>query len=96
MEGGRGWPGPFFADAGATWSASEALTPAFDPLLGWPQQDKLGDYYDMVSDDQGAHVAFAATFNGEQDVYYMRLEPGPIFADGFESGDSSAWSATVE
>ena len=84
----------FSLDAGVSWSANEVLTPAFDPLLGWPQQDKLGDYYDMVSDDQGAHIAFAATFNGEQDVYYMRLEPGLIFADGFESGDTSAWSFT--
>jgi hypothetical protein len=41
--------------------------------VGWPVQQKLGDYYDMVSDDVGAHVAWAATFNGEQDVYYTRI-----------------------
>jgi hypothetical protein len=81
----------FSTDAGDTWSANEPLTPAFDPHLGWPQQDKLGDYYDMVSDNEGAHVAFAATFNGEQDVYYMRLISGLIFADDFESGGTSAW-----
>ena len=33
-------------------------------------QSKLGDYYDMKSDNGGADVAYAATFNGEQDVYY--------------------------
>jgi len=27
----------------------------------------------MVSDKVGAHVAYAATFNGEQDVYYLRI-----------------------
>ena len=27
----------------------------------------------MVSDRVGAHLVYAATFNGEQDVYYLRL-----------------------
>jgi hypothetical protein len=82
----------------------------------------------MVSDATGAHVAYAATFNGEQDVYYLRIgdydcnsngigdavdissgtsldrnsngipdecEGLAIFADGFESGDTSGWSTTV-
>ncbi|MHC5114834.1 MAG: choice-of-anchor J domain-containing protein [Planctomycetota bacterium] len=33
----------------------------------------MGDYFDMVSDDSGADLAYAATFNGEQDVYYIRI-----------------------
>ena len=49
------------------------LTPAFDPHVGWPQQNKMGDYFDMNSDDLGADLAYAATFNGEQDVYYIRI-----------------------
>jgi hypothetical protein len=60
-------------DGGATWTPSEVVSPSFDPHLGWPDQNKLGDYYDMVSDKVGAHVAYAATFNGEQDVYYLRI-----------------------
>jgi hypothetical protein len=60
-------------DGGATWSANLALSPPFDPHLGWPQQNKLGDYYGMVSDRVGADVVYAATFNGEQDVYYLRI-----------------------
>ena len=28
----------------------------------------------MVSDDGGANLAYAATFNGEQDVYFLRVE----------------------
>ena len=82
-------------DGGITWSANIALSPPFDPHLGWPQQNKLGDYYDMVSEDDLVHIAWAATFNGEQDVYYLRLVTGPLFADGFESGDTTAWAATV-
>jgi hypothetical protein len=60
-------------DGGTSWSANARLSDEFNPLVGWPQQDKLGDYYDMVSDENGAHIAWAATFNGEQDVYYSRL-----------------------
>ena len=63
----------FSTDAGQTWSPSVPVGPAFDPHLGWPNQNKLGDYYDMVSDRVGAHVAYAATYNGEQDVYYVRI-----------------------
>ncbi len=63
----------FSIDAGMTWSTNVALSPPFDPHLGWPQQNKLGDYYDMVSDRLGVHVAYAATFNGEEDVYYLRI-----------------------
>jgi hypothetical protein len=80
-------------DAGTTWSANEIVSPSFDPHVGWPQQDKIGDYYDMVSDSTGAHIAYSATFNGEQDVYYLHLGPPALFWDGFESGDTSAWSA---
>ncbi len=117
----------FSEDGGTSWSASQELSPSWDPLLGWPNQNKIGDYYDMVSDLVGAHLAWAATFNGEQDVYYLRIgdydcnsngigdlidiaggsspdrngngipdecEPNAIFFDGFESGDTSAWSTT--
>jgi len=84
----------YSTDAGQTWSTSEIISPAFDPHLGWPQQNKLGDYYDMVSDSTGAHIAYAATFNGEQDVYYLHLDRA-LFRDGFESGDLSAWSTST-
>jgi len=60
-------------DAGVTWAANVALSPAFDPHIGWPQQNKMGDYFDMTSDNLGADLAYAATFNGEQDVYYIRI-----------------------
>ncbi|MEZ5033123.1 MAG: FlgD immunoglobulin-like domain containing protein [Saprospiraceae bacterium] len=60
----------FSEDGGITWAPNTRLTEEFNPYLGWPMQEKIGDYFHMVSDDGGAHIAFAATFNGEQDIYY--------------------------
>jgi hypothetical protein len=62
-------------DEGRTWSKNIAVSVPFNTHLGWPNQNKLGDYYDLVSDETGVNVAFAATFNGEQDVYFIRLFP---------------------
>jgi hypothetical protein len=73
-------------DGGVTWSLNEKLSPAWDSHVGWPNQNKIGDYYDMVSDRVGAHVAWAATFNGEQDVYYLRIGDYDCNANGV--GDS--------
>ncbi|MCB0519104.1 MAG: hypothetical protein KDD27_09200 [Saprospiraceae bacterium] len=67
----------FSEDGGLSWSANERLSEAFDPYLGWPQQQKMGDYFHMVSDNDGAHLAWAATFNGEQDVYYGHITQEP-------------------
>ncbi len=60
-------------DAGETWSMGIPVGPEFDSYLGWPQQDKLGDYYDMKSDVAGASLIYSATYNDEQDVYFLRL-----------------------
>ena len=68
----------FSEDGGETWLVNENLSEPFDPHLGWPSQNKLGDYYHSISDDDGMHLAWAATFNGEQDVYYSYIENSPI------------------
>jgi hypothetical protein len=65
----------YSVDQGFTWSFNEKLSPNFDPHLGYPDQDKMGDYFDMISDDTGAHLAWANTLNGEQDVYYSYITP---------------------
>jgi hypothetical protein len=82
-------------DGGASWSQSVPVSPTFDSHLGFPNQRKMGDYYHMVSDDVGAHLAYAATFNGEQDVYYLRIGDRDCNANGvgdsidLENGDST-------
>ncbi|MCC6727576.1 MAG: hypothetical protein IT258_23930 [Saprospiraceae bacterium] len=81
----RDHPGTFLSslyysyseDGGLTWSPNERLSEAFDPHVGWPIQQKMGDYFHMVSDNEGAHLAWAATFNGEEDVYYGRIVTQP-------------------
>jgi hypothetical protein len=60
-------------DGGTTWSPNEQCTPFWISTLGWPNQQKIGDYYDMTSDDTGADLAFSATLTGGQDVFYMRI-----------------------
>ena len=60
-------------DAGRTWSRSFPASPRWNSVIGHPNQNKIGDYYDMVSDDAAGHLAYSATFNGEQDLYWLRL-----------------------
>jgi len=65
----------FSTDQGMTWSVNEKMSSSFDEHKGYPNQNKMGDYFDMVSDNSGAHLAWANTLNGEQDVYYSHIVP---------------------
>ena len=65
----------FSTDAGNTWSANVAVSDSFNPFLGYPNQRKMGDYITIVSDNTGANVAYTATFNQEEDIYYVRVAP---------------------
>jgi len=62
-------------DGGNTWSLNVATSNSFNPFRGYPNQNKLGDYITIVSDNAGGNVAYAATFNGEEDIYYVRVAP---------------------
>jgi hypothetical protein len=62
-------------DGGNTWSPNIAVGALFNPFLGYPNQNKIGDYITIVSDNSGANVAYCATFNGEEDIYYVRFSP---------------------
>jgi hypothetical protein len=79
-------------DGGRTWSPNLVASPPFDSFVGWPQQNKLGDYYDMISDEGGVNLAYAATFNGEQDVYFVRLGDcnGNGVHDSFDIADQTS------
>jgi hypothetical protein len=73
----------FSTDAGVTWSPNVAVSNPFIPFEGYPNQNKIGDYITIVSDETGGNVAYSATFNfnpnrgqHEEDVYYVRVFPG--------------------
>ena len=65
----------FSTDGGLTWSFNVAVSAPFNPFLGYPNQNKIGDYITIVSDNTGGNVAYAATFNGEEEIYYVRVSP---------------------
>lgn len=77
----------FSEDNGETWSQNERLSTAFDPHVGWPQQNKMGDYFDMISDNEGVSLAWAGTFNGEEDVYYSRINQTPVSVSNGQKGN---------
>ena len=66
----------YSTDGGTTWSANVAVSNSFNPFLGYPNQNKMGDYITIVSDNSGGDVAYTATFNSEEDVYFVRVAPG--------------------
>ncbi len=87
----------YSTDGGDTWSPNEAVSAAFNPKIGYPNQNKIGDYLSMVSDNDGADVAYTATFNGEQDVYHIRLAPvppGPTYIVTADVNPAAAGSVT--
>jgi hypothetical protein len=65
----------YSADGGESWSPNVAVSDPFNPFLGYPNQQKMGDYITLVSDVSGGNVAYCATFNLEQDIYYVRVGP---------------------
>jgi len=60
-------------DGGQTWEPSVAVSPEFNSTIGYPNQNKLGDYTHQVSDRTGCSLAWSATFTGGQDVYFARI-----------------------
>lgn len=76
-------------DAGKSWSPSVAITPRFDSRAG-PVENKLGDYIQLSSDRTGAHLVYAATFHGEQDVYYVRIGQYDCNGNGLGDADEIA------
>jgi FG-GAP-like repeat len=65
----------YSADGGITWSPNVGVSNSFNPFHGYPNQNKIGDYITTVSDNTSVNVAYAATFNGGEDIYYVRVAP---------------------
>src|SRR5438874_13309741 len=72
----------YSTDGGVTWAPNVAVSNPFNPFQGYPNQNKIGDYITIVSDNTGGNVAYPATFTlntntgqHEEDVYYVRVSP---------------------
>src|SRR5439155_10539101 len=83
-------------DGGLSWATNRAISPPFNSLLGWPQQNKIGDYIGMISLDDAACIAYSATFNGEQDIYFIRVEQ-PIIVAIAQTGAAASlsWNSVI-
>jgi hypothetical protein len=84
------------SDGGTTWSAPMPLGPIWNSTLGWPNQEKIGDYYDMESDLLGANLAYATTYNLEQDVYFARIGPRDCNSNGTDDTQDIASGASTD
>ena len=81
-------------DGGNSWAANVAVSNSFNPFLGYPNQNKMGDYISAVSDNAGANVAYTATFNGEQDIYYVRVTTTPAPTPTTDGNADIIWQNT--
>ena len=61
-------------NGGVTWTTNRPISKRFNHTLGYPMQQKMGDYIQMVSLDDAACIAYTATFNGEQDVWFVSVD----------------------
>ena len=77
-------------DGGRSWADGVQISELFDSRLGWPRQNKMGDYFHMVNDTLGADLAWCATFEGEQNVYYTRIGPRDCDGNGVADRDDIA------
>jgi hypothetical protein len=84
-------------DGGLTWAPNRAVSSAFDPSLGYPQQNKIGDYIAMTSLNDATCIAYSATFNGEEDIYFLRLPDLPIRVTIAKAGANASlsWNAII-
>ncbi len=89
-------------DGGQTWSSLERMTTAPSPKIT-SDSFEFGDYNGL--DVQLDRLVAVFTDNRNEsggasdsiDIYAAgaELAPPPLFADGFESGDATAWSASA-
>ncbi len=83
-------------DEGQTWAASTALTPSFDTRPTFDGSPGIGDYMQLVSDDLGAGLVYVGTYNGEQDVYYLRIGGQDCNGNGIADADDIAGGASAD
>ena len=84
---------------GGTWTSQSAKVWRSTDGTTWERSNEDG--FGNLNNAQVMSLAvfngdlYAGTYNGYMGCEIWRLN-GPLFADGFESGDTTAWSATVQ
>lgn len=86
-------------DRGASWTEMRVTDSSFGSgMSDWNGTGQfMGDYIGLVpTGDGGALVVYPASVGADLDIFAQRISAGPeIFTDGFESGDTSAWSVVA-
>lgn len=85
-------------DAGLTWSANRRITQqSFTPVLPWEDgaASFIGDYNGVAASGGRVYPFYQDAREGNQDVWVAIIETGALFADGFETGNTSSWDGAV-
>jgi hypothetical protein len=82
-------------DGGAHFSPNIRVSPSWNQSLGYPNQNKMGDYIAVISNSVGANIAYTATFNSEEDVYFMQIPAPVVVAPISVSAPKSTLTGTV-
>lgn len=85
-------------DHGDTWAEMRVTPQPFESqFAAWPgfTDQFVGDYIGMSVVGDRVFLLYPSTANGNLDVFCQILDYNLIFADGFESGDVSAWDTVV-
>lgn len=84
-------------DGGASWTAHRLTASSFDTgLTDLGNGQFIGDYTGLAVAGDRAWPVYLSTELGAPGVYSHEIEfPGPVFTDGFESGDTAAWTLTT-
>ena len=86
------------ADRGDTWTETRLTSIPWDSAT---EQDSfnqfIGDYLGLAIAGKNVFPVYLSSQNGDSDVFTHLVDASgpPLFSDGFESGDTSAWSLTV-
>jgi len=94
----RAWIDAYYShseDGGATWTEHRLSDAPFDSELS--AIDFLGDYCGLAVAGERVYVSYLSTANGDPDIFaHTIIFPHEVlFEDGFESGDTSAWSVVL-
>ncbi len=84
----------FSIDGGSTWAVNRRISESFDTTIGFPNQNKIGDYIDCRSDLQKMNFIYSATYNGGQDVWFMTAKPAMLTVNNLIAGEIAQFSVT--